>query len=608
MQAYKAAPIPAETSETIEMAEARTLAPYSVLMSVYAGEKAANLSISLESMLTQTLPPDEIILVKDGPLTQALEDVISQKMQAYPGVIKPLALEKNVGLGEALARGLNACANEYVARMDSDDISYPERMEKQLEYLRQHPDTDIISAAVKEFEGDTDNIVSERRVPETHEEIARFAKTRSPFNHVAVVFKKSCVLKAGSYRGGLVRVEDHDLWMRMLRCGARCANISEPLVYVRCGDDMLTRRHGLENAKALRRFYREMYELGEITYAHYLLDVICACGLQLMPKRLHKLAYRFLRGRKAQFGMKLVPAEEKPPIPLGKRLLHTPGAEETRAFQMEILSVYEDVARVCKAHGLRLILSGGSCLGAVRHRGFIPWDDDMDTVMPRADYEEFKRIFDLELSDRYEMYAPCCEGRIAVCPFMKIVKKDSAPRVQPEYAHVPMQRGAWLDVVPMDYASEKPVQRICKGLVCDALKFCAVTRFLYKYRGPVYRAYMSGSFPRKAAYLLRNALGFLLSFKSSSGWYDLYDRYARGSESSCVTFAGGIRHYIGEIQMSDVFLPVFEGEFEGLNVNLPARAHVYLRKLYGPDYLSLPPENERTAHGFLKPEYVPEKP
>ena len=191
---------------------------------------------------------------------------------------------------------------------------------------------------------------------------------------------------------------------------------------------------------------------------------------------------------------------------------------------------------------------------------------------------------------------------------MKIVKKDSSPRVQPEYAHVPMLHGAWLDIVPMDYASGKPLYRIFKGLICDALNFCAVTRFLYKYRGPVYRAYMSGSFMHKGAYLLRNALGFLLSFKSSGSWYDLYDRYARGSESACVTFAGGIRHYIGESQPCDVFLPVFEGDFEGRKVNLPARAHVYLRKLYGPDYLSLPPEDKRAAHGFIKPEYIPEKP
>ena len=238
---------------------------YSVLMSVYAKEKPDCLRMSLDSVLSQTLPPNEIVLVKDGPLTEGLDRVISECEQLHEGLFKVIALESNTGLGNALNAGLKQCSNEYVARMDSDDVCYPDRMQKQLKYLTDHPEVDILSGAIDEFDGEISNITGRRVVPLGDAEIWKFAKTRCPFNHNCVMYKKSKVLEVAGYRTDLKRVEDHDLWMRMHAAGAVGANLADSILYARAGDELHLKRHGRENAKALHEFYRELYQLKEIS-------------------------------------------------------------------------------------------------------------------------------------------------------------------------------------------------------------------------------------------------------------------------------------------------------------------------------------------------------
>ena len=571
---------------------------YSVLMSVYALEQPSYLSLSLESMIGQSVPPTEIVLVKDGPLTEELEAVIEEKMTAHEGLIKVIALPVNGGLGNALNEGLRACSCELVARMDSDDISREDRMEKQLAFFAAHPETDILSCAIDEFDGTTDNVTSVRRVPETDADIKRFALTRCPFNHMAVVYKKSKVMEVGLYRADLRRVEDHDLWMRMIRKGAVCANLPDELVYARCGDAMHKKRHGMENAKALYRFYKEMYTLGEITFFHFLTDVLFACGLQLMPAWLHKLCYKFIRSGNNTIGMGKNTAKKL--LPKGDELLYTPSEEETKATQQELLSIYDDVAAVCVKHDLILLLSGGSCLGAVRHKGFIPWDDDMDAVMPRSDYEKLKEIFASELSDKYELQAPGLSTVTA--PFMKIVKKTGV-RCEIDTLAYPGSHGLYLDIVPMDYAPNEPWKRFFKGIFVDALKFFAVCAEGFAYRNPVTRAYHSASFGSMAKYYLRMGLGCLMNFIGYEKWFVWYDRFSQGERSDVVTFAGGTSHYLGEAMEKDSFLPPVHGEFEGRDVRLPRRAHPYLHNHYGSDYMLPPPAEKQKAHKLVKDEY-----
>ena len=272
---------------------------YSVLMSVYCKERAEYLLQSLNSLAEQTKAPSEIVLICDGPLTPELDAAIADFDRAHPHLLRIERLKRNMGLGNALRIGVPLCQNELIARMDSDDICLKDRMQKQLNYFDAHPETDILSGAIYEFDVSPDKPVSKRAVPLTHDEIVRFSKTRSPFNHMAVMFKKSAVLKAGNYVERL-RVEDHDLWIRMLKSGAHAANLSDVLVYARCGSAMHTKRHGIKNFKALNSFYWDLYKTDYISLFRYLINIGGSFALQMMPPKLHKYAYKLLRKRPEQ--------------------------------------------------------------------------------------------------------------------------------------------------------------------------------------------------------------------------------------------------------------------------------------------------------------------
>jgi len=234
---------------------------FSALLSVYAKEKAAYLHEALHSIETQTLMPDEIVLVKDGPLTPELERIIAEHVRNTAIPYSVIALAKNVGLGEALSHGLKHCTHEWVARMDTDDIALPDRFEKQFAYLEEHPDTDILGGWICEFDSDAAQCDRERRVPSSHEEIVRFAKHRNPLNHMTVVFRKEAISDAGGYKP-MNGFEDYYLWMRMLQKKKRFANLPEVIVKVRAGREMIRRRQGWQYAKSEWQLEMAAYRLG----------------------------------------------------------------------------------------------------------------------------------------------------------------------------------------------------------------------------------------------------------------------------------------------------------------------------------------------------------
>jgi glycosyltransferase involved in cell wall biosynthesis len=205
---------------------------YSVLMSVYFKEIPEYFIQSIESMLNQSIVPDEIVIVKDGPLTSELEDVIKYYGNYKPELFKFVTLEKNMGLGLALNEGLKQCKNELVARMDTDDISVVNRCELQLIEFELNPNLILIGAQTLEFENDIKNVWSSRTVPISNKDIIKFSKRRSPFNHPTVMFKKTPVLIIGGY-SGLSRKEDLDLFIRIIIEGYECKNLNQFLLYYR---------------------------------------------------------------------------------------------------------------------------------------------------------------------------------------------------------------------------------------------------------------------------------------------------------------------------------------------------------------------------------------
>lgn len=267
---------------------------FSVLMSLYAKEHEEYLREALDSVVAQSLRPDEIVMVADGPLTPGLEAVLADYASSLPQ-LKLVRLERNSGLGKALNEGLKHCSHELVARMDTDDVCFTNRFERQLEFMQEHPEVDASSAWMEEFEGETDNVKSIKKVPQSHEEISNYIKSRNPLNHPAVIFRKSKVVAAGGYMH-FPLFEDWYLWARMFNDGARLANIPECLMHFRTSADMYKRRGGWRYAKDSARFQRELHRMGLISSVEALKGAVLRGGVYLLPNRLRELVYeRFLR-------------------------------------------------------------------------------------------------------------------------------------------------------------------------------------------------------------------------------------------------------------------------------------------------------------------------
>lgn len=268
---------------------------YSVLMSVYKKEQAEFFRISLESMINQTVPPDEIVIVKDGELTVSLENVISEYVKTYPNLFRIVPLQNNVGLGLALNEGLKVCKNELVARMDTDDISLPNRCELQLKKFQEDETLDIVGTAIDEFCDDPRKPYSTRVVPTEHDAIYRFAKRRSPFNHPTVMYKKSKVLECGGY-SDLRRNQDVDLFARMLYNGCRAANLRESLLLFRSNKELLKRRKNWDNTKTYIQTIRKLWKMGFSSFGDYLVVTVAQIGIFCCPIRLQNWIYKkFLR-------------------------------------------------------------------------------------------------------------------------------------------------------------------------------------------------------------------------------------------------------------------------------------------------------------------------
>lgn len=262
---------------------------FSVLMSLYAKERPLFLRQSLDSVFGQTLKPDEVIFVEDGPLTSELYSVVEKYCQLHPEM-KVIPLPVNGGLGKALNVGLKHCSNELIARMDTDDIALPDRFEKQVEFMAENPDVDICSGWLNEFESDIANIKSVKKVPATHSEISDYIKSRNPLNHPVVMFRKSAVEKAGGYRH-FPLFEDWYLWARMMASGAKFANIQRPLVNFRISPNMYKRRGGIGYAMDSARFQWTLHRLGIISVFHAIKSALMRGVVYILPNTVRALIY-----------------------------------------------------------------------------------------------------------------------------------------------------------------------------------------------------------------------------------------------------------------------------------------------------------------------------
>lgn len=267
-----------------------TGAAFSLLLPVYAGDRPEYFLKAFSSTVdAQTRPPAQVVVVQDGPVPEALSDAVRQAIAstAVPTVHEVIA--ENVGLAEALTRGLQLCDHDIVARMDADDISLPERFARQLPLIESG--LDLIGTGMYEFLDDVGTIVGSR-VPRTDAaEIATFARFADPFSHPTVVYRRSAVERAGGYQP-LGLMEDYWLFARMIASGAKVGNIAEPLVMYRVGDGAYARRGGLAQWRSEMAIQRAFRSIGFTTARQYLRNVVVRGGYRFVPEALRKAAYR----------------------------------------------------------------------------------------------------------------------------------------------------------------------------------------------------------------------------------------------------------------------------------------------------------------------------
>lgn len=264
--------------------------------------------------------------------------------------------------------------------------------------------------------------------------------------------------------------------------------------------------------------------------------------------------------------------------------------EQIKKIHDITLEIYKDILAVCEQHHLVIMMSGGSALGTVRHKGFIPWDDDMDLMMPRADYEKFINLFDSTLSHKYKTDIK------SEFPgyFLRVDKKNTKmigishnPRFQP--------KGIGIDIFPIDSVPNNRLLYYFKGIITTVLIFILASRRIYINKNPLSK-YYGQTLPMLLFYHFRRIIGFLSCVVSYQRLHNWYDKFIASSEKTkYATIVSGRKHYLGETLPTEVFLPVKQMVFEEVKAYVPNNYDRYLTNLYG-NYMEVPPENKREQH------------
>ena len=267
---------------------------FSVLMSVYKNDNPVYFERALNSIYEeQTLKPNQIVLVLDGDIPKVLEKVIDKFKVSNSGILTIVPLEKNVGLGEALRIGTDFCEHTYICRMDSDDISNPLRFEKQIKYMENNKEIDVVGSNILEFVNDLNDSQPKmlRQVPNSNTEILNFAKKRNPMNHVTVCMRKESLIESGGYESCLL-LEDYYLWLKMLASGKKMVNVNEPLVYVRLGDNFISKRSSTTRIVGWGTLQKFMIHKKMINHFEALKNMIYILGFVFTPNMIKKFLYR----------------------------------------------------------------------------------------------------------------------------------------------------------------------------------------------------------------------------------------------------------------------------------------------------------------------------
>ena len=270
---------------------------FSVAMSIYKNDDPQYLKEALDSIiLQQTLKPAEVVIIGDGPVPETLVKAVEEKTELGKQVgveVRFLPQDVNRGLGEALRIACENCRYDYIARMDSDDISLPYRFEKQMRVFDEHPEVGMVGGMITEFVGDPSNIVDRRVLPLDNKGIYKMMQTRCGVNHVTVIIRKKDLMEAGNYSGRF-RQEDFYLWARMMKNKVVIQNIPDVVVNVRSGADQFARRGGMKYFHEHMKVFKFMYHEGLISWPALIKNYCLRFAQVAFPTTLRTWVYQHL--------------------------------------------------------------------------------------------------------------------------------------------------------------------------------------------------------------------------------------------------------------------------------------------------------------------------
>lgn len=269
-------------------------------------------------------------------------------------------------------------------------------------------------------------------------------------------------------------------------------------------------------------------------------------------------------------------------------------------LQKVLLGMLEDIVGICNRYGIEYTLGGGACLGAVRHAGFIPWDDDIDFNIARKDVNRMLDILRRDREDRYWVHDVNGTENYEL-DLIKVRLKGTVLKTRDDVKNGE-EAGVPFEIFIIENVPDNAILRYLHGFGSMALGFIySCVRFAEN--GESYLSLAKGNSEASRAFRVKIAIGRLFSFRSASRWcrtWDAWNSLCRDEGSRYVSIPAGRKHYFGELYLRSDYFPASEGEFEGMRVSLPARPEVYLTALYGPDYMVPPPPEGREAHLCLE--------
>ena len=274
--------------------------------------------------------------------------------------------------------------------------------------------------------------------------------------------------------------------------------------------------------------------------------------------------------------------------------IHIINDEELKQLQDCFLEIIKDIDRVCREYGICYMAAGGTALGSVRHKGFIPWDDDVDLLMPREDLKRFIEIFDEALGDKYEMTAP--DSKYPLESMISAVYKKNTIKANLQTMDTDLPQGVHIDIFAIESVPVNPVIRRIKGIVAMGLQYIAVSTMFRHFSNKQKKKFFYQTRAGRFNYRLRMTVGFLFSWRSYIKWGSTFDRFVQSKKDTGLwAVPTDIGHYFGHIMPKEVYYPPVKGQFEDMMINLPHDTDAYLKNQYG-DYMTIPPVEERESH------------